>query len=144
MNAKFRSAYDGKRYRSAISFLDDEGNPSIGRTKQSHKDECDINVILRKYDKTGLITHVNTAAAQYGDFTEINEYQESLNLVINAQNAFDELPSSIRKKFGNDPGAFFEFVTDPANEAACVEMGLAHQRPLDPDPAPVSEPPTGA
>jgi phage internal scaffolding protein len=122
----FKTPYDGERYRISLSFLDEDGNQLASMTEQCHKDECDINYILRKYDKTGLITHVNNAVAEYGDYTEINEYQESLNMVIKAQNAFDELPSNIRKKFGNDPGAFFEYATNPDNKDGMIEMGLAN------------------
>lgn len=121
----FRTAY-GERNRVATSFLDEEGNPLPSMTQQNFKAECEINNILRRYDKTGLITHVNNAVAQYGDYTEVNEYQESLNMVINAQNAFNELPSEVRKRFGNDPGAFFEFATNPANHEEMVRLGLAN------------------
>jgi len=132
---KFRSQYDGIRVRVAQSFLDEEGNPANGRTEQCHKKDCDINNILRKYDKTGLITHVNTSKAHYGDYTEVNEYQNSLNMVIQAQDMFSELPAEIRKKFANDPGNFFEFVTNPDNLDEMVKLGLAEQQEK---PLPVS------
>lgn len=123
---EFRVPYDGKRYRVDLSFLDDNGEPQESLTEQHHKDSCDMIRILKKYDKTGLITHVNTSVANYGDFTAVNEYQESLNMVINAQDAFNELPSEIRKKFGYDPGLFFEFATDPSNKEKMIEYGLAN------------------
>lgn len=135
----FRTAY-GKRNQVAVSFLDEDGNPLPTPTQQHLKAECDINNILRQYDKTGLITHVNNATAQYGDFTEVNEYQESLNRVIAAQDAFAALPSDVRKRFANDPGEFFEFATDPSNFDAMVDMGLA-ERPLQPVSEPVVEAP---
>lgn len=133
---KFRSAYDGKRVRVQVDFT---GTESM--CEQHHKNDCDINTILKKYDKTGLITHVNNAKAEYGDFTVVNEYQENLQHVINAQMAFEELPSDIRKKFANDPGAFFEFATDPSNIDKMIEYGLA-EKPVIPEPvvAPVDEP----
>nr|QXN72798.1 MAG: internal scaffolding protein [Microvirus sp.] len=96
-------------------------------TEQHHRDACSISTILNQYDKTGLITHVNKATAAYGDYTEVNEYQESLNMVIRAQNAFGELPAHIRKRFDNDPGEFFEFATNPANLDEMVELGLAQR-----------------
>jgi phage internal scaffolding protein len=130
MEVVFNTPYGGNRNRVTLDFVDEDGNQSIGLTEQSHKDECDINNIIRKYDKTGLITHVNNATAEYGDYTEINEYQESLNMVIKAQNAFDELPADIRKKFGNDPGAFFEFATNPDNVDGMIELGLAEKIPV--------------
>lgn len=129
---KIRKPFD-KRVRSSISFLDEDGKQAVGRTKQCHKDECDINRVLRNYDKTGLLTHVNNSAKHYGDFTQVNEYRESLDLVRDAQTAFAEVPSEIRKEFNNDPGEFFEFVTNPANNEKLVEMGLAN-RNTDGDP----------
>lgn len=122
---KFRTAYDGQRGRVAIVF------PETGRTKQAHKTECDINHIIKRYDKTGLIAHVNESTAVYGDFTDINEYQQSLNRVIEAQEAFMDLPSNVRKRFSNDPGEFFEFCTNPANMDEMIALGLA-EKPIVP------------
>ena len=125
MSVMFNTPYDGNRNRVSIDFLDDDGNPAIGRTEQHHADACDVNNILKQYDRTGLLSHVNEMKAHYGDFTEVNEYQESLNTVIYAQNAFDDLPSDVRKRFANDPGLFIEFVTNPSNIDEMVDIGLA-------------------
>lgn len=119
---KIRSAYDGSRVRVVVDCSGDEV-----LVEQHHKNDCDINNIIRKYDTQGIILHVNKAVAQYGDFTEINEYQESLNTVIKAEEAFTQIPSDIRKKFGNDAGAFFEFATDPKNVDKMIEYGLANK-----------------
>lgn len=129
MDMLIRTAY-GERYPVNLSF---EGVEEL--TEQHHKEMCEINTILKKYDKTGLITHVNNAKASYGDYSEVNEYQESLNIVIRAQDDFAQLPSDIRKRFGNDPGLFLEFVTDPKNMDQMVEMGLA----VKPEPVPPIE-----
>lgn len=125
----FRSAYDGNRVRVQVDFTD-----TVSMCEQHHKNDCDINNILKKYDSSGLITHVNNSTAQYGDFTEVNEYQQSLQQVINAQAAFDELPSEIRKQFANDPGLFFEFATNPNNVDKMIEFGLAHAREVEEKP----------
>lgn len=124
---KFRRAYDKDQHVAALSFLDDEGNFQPGRTKQSHKDETDIRHILRTFDKTGLITHVQAGQQMYGDFTIINEYRENLEFVKRAENEFAELPAEIRKKFQNDPGSFFEFITNPDNNEEMIELGLAER-----------------
>jgi phage internal scaffolding protein len=122
---QINSLYKHKK-PAGLTFRDSEGNHD-GRTKQSHKAETLIKTILSKYDKTGIITHVAASTAQYGDYTEVNEYQESLNIVIHAQNAFDDLPAKIRAKFGNDPGEFFEFATDPKNMQEMIDLGLANK-----------------
>ena len=129
---KFRTPYDGTRNRCALDF---EGTETM--TEQSHKDRCSVVNIMKQYDRTGLITHVNRATASYGDFTTVNEYQESLNMVIKAQDAFADIPSDIRERFNNDPGAFFEFATNPENREEMVSMGLA-DAPIVFDDSPIT------
>ena len=118
--------------RSAYSARERKGFETTGDslTQQHMKDETDIRKIIEKYDRTGLIGHVQRGIAQYGDFSEVNEYREALDLVANANASFAELPSAIREKFGNDAGAFFEFATNPENIEEMQEMGLAPK----PDP----------
>lgn len=137
---QFATPYERKPTKK-LHFLDAEGEPLEGAEdmcEQHHKQACDVNNILKQYDKTGLLTHVNNTQAHYGDFTEINEYQTSLNMVIEAQNSFMELPSAIRKRFGNDPGLFIEFVTNPENASEMVEMGLSNAPVGEPEPLKVS------
>lgn len=125
MTNKFRAAYKFGTTKG-FSCLDKDGEPQETRTKQNHKEECDINNIVKKYDKgRGLLTHVNQAIASYGDFTQVNEYQVSLDLVNSSQQNFAALPSDIRRKFGQNPGEFLEFATNPENLDAMVDLGLA-------------------
>lgn len=120
--SKLRTAY-GKKTRHSLKF----SQPSM--TKQEFRDECNVNNILDKYQRTGIITHLKQNKGAYDDFTQHGSYQESLNNVIEAENAFMALPSSIRKKFNNDPGAFCEYVANPENHSDLVEMGLAKPKP---------------
>ncbi len=100
-----------------------------GMAKQSFKEECDINTILKKYDKTGLIEHVSKYNGSYGDVTESVDYQTALNTVMSAESAFMSLPASIRTLFDNDPHRFLEFAQDPENAEELIEMGLATRAP---------------
>ena len=120
----FRTAY-GQKMRVAIATGD-------GLTEQHHKDETDINNIVRKYNKTGLIDHLNQFEKRYGDMTGY-DYQEAQNTVAAANSMFEGLPSHIRKEFDNDPAKFINFVDDEANAEKMIEMGLA-RRPEVVDP----------
>lgn len=104
------------RYKTEMS--------SQGGAKQSFKEECDINNILAKYQETGAITHANNRHADYGFATSL-DFHESMDLVLKAQEMFDELPSSIRAKFGHSPGAFLDFAQDPENAQEMADMGLS-------------------
>lgn len=120
--SNIRSAYS-KRTRKGFAC----SGPSL--TKQSFKAECDINTLLAKYQKTGMIAHLNRFQGDYSDLTDNSDYHTAMNIVLDAQNAFDTLPSSIRKKFNNDPSEFLSFVSDEKNLDEMRSMGLAN--PVD-------------
>ena len=121
---KFNTAY-GDRVRVTA----DPAGESL--TQQHFKKETDIIEIIKKHDRTGIIEHVARGVAQYGDYSEVNEYREALDMVNSANASFMELPAEIRAMFGNDAGAFFEFATDPKNETKMQELGLKAMPPAD-------------
>lgn len=102
MTHKVRTAY-GKKKPVRIKFT------GVTKTKQSFKDECDINKLVDKYTKTGAISHVNKHAGSYG-YASAADFTESMQIVAKGQTMFQELPSKIRTKFDNDPAKFLEFV----------------------------------
>ncbi|AXL15277.1 internal scaffolding protein [Microviridae sp.] len=110
------------------------------RTQQHQKDETDINKIMARYVKTGVIDHINKHQAYYGENTGI-EYQDAMNLLIKADEVFMELPSKVRKFFENDPAKFLEFTENPKNADKLVELGLAHpkSKPQSVEDAPKTE-----
>lgn len=98
---------------------------------QAQAKECDINNIMRKFDKTGVIEHVGNHGPSYEDAPSYDDLHEAMNLVTHAQSMFAELPARIRAKFANDPAEFLEFVDDPDNRSEMALMGL-----IAPEPAP--------
>lgn len=109
VNSRVRTRY-GARQRAGITFSE----PSM--TKQNHKAECDINNIMRRFTKTGVIDHVTRYEPRYGDVPS-QDYHSALITVSSAQELFEELPAVMRKHFDNDPGLFLEYVQDPSNPA---------------------------
>ena len=97
-------------------------NPSMA--KQSFKNDCDIHHILKRYDKSGVLDHVNDSKARYGDFVNVDDYHASLDKVMRSEELFDSLPSKVRSKFENDPGQFLDFVGNPENRDEMIELGL--------------------
>lgn len=92
-------------------------------TEQQYKDTCDVNKIIQKYDKHGLITHVSSIEAKYGDMTGA-DYKTAMDLVVNMRTMFNELPSEIRKRFDNSPEKYLNFMEDPANRKEAIDLGL--------------------
>ena len=132
---EFRSAYDDVGY--VAKGLDTSGDEI--RTEQSHKGEVDVNQIMEKYVRTGTLEHRNEYVGQYGDVTGI-DFQTAMNIVVDAQNMFNDLPSSVRNKFQNDPARFLDFVQDAQNREELIEMGLATPDQTDGDPTDVPPP----
>lgn len=99
-------------------------------TKQSFADQCDINKIMAKYQKTGLIDHVTKHSAEYGVHTQ-RDLLEAYEVIERAEEMFADLPSKARETFGNDPGKFLAYMEDANIESRAgelLEMGL-----LDPN-----------
>ncbi len=111
-----RTAY-GPKTRQKLHF------PEKGRTKQAMKAECDINNIMAKFQKTGTIEFVNKREPQYGDCTGL-EFQSAMETVANARELFADMPSSIRRRFDNEPSQFLDFIQDPSNREEAIKMGL--------------------
>lgn len=101
-------------------------------TKQAFKDECDINRILKNYNSTGTISHFNTATGSYADLPEATDFQQALETVRQANEAFNELPSAIRQRFNNDPTALLAAVHDPDQWPVLQELGVLERPPAAP------------
>jgi len=105
------------RRRVAIS----DTLPSMA--KQSFKAECDINNIMKAYQRTGAISHFATHEPQYA-YCPSEDFREALEIVQQGRELFAALPSSIRTRFGNDPAEFLAFVQDDRNADEARALGL--------------------
>lgn len=120
MAVEIRSAFSPRK-RVAIKF---EGN---GRTKQSEKDACDVNLIVKRFIATGELPSGNMRSPVFGDVTGL-EFRGMMDVIAAAQAAFEALPASVRKRFANDPAEFVEFCSDAENASEMVKLGLANKR----------------
>lgn len=94
-----------------------------GLTEQSHKNETDMNYILRDYTRTGLIRHAQKNQGRYDDVS-VQDFHEAMNIVTQSQQMFNELPGQIRARFANNPAEFLSFVQNPANKKEMHDMGI--------------------
>ncbi len=113
----------------------------VSLTKQSFKDDCDINVVMRKYEKSGLLTHLNQNQGDYSNFIDAPDYHTAMLAIRAAEENFMTIPAQIRSRFHNDAGNFLEFAQNPDNLEEMREMGLAPMAPSealpsDPEPTP--------
>ncbi|AXH75546.1 MAG: internal scaffolding protein [Microviridae sp.] len=102
---------------------------TVSMTKQSFKDVSDINVIMAKYVRTGVIESVSGRVAKFGDFSNIGDFHSAMNRVSAAQEAFMDLPAKIRDYCRNDPGEFLDLISDSARRSELEALGLV--KPLE-------------
>lgn len=98
------------------------------RTKSEFKDDTDINQIVAKYRRTGILpVSAHASAARYGDFSQIPDYAEMLLRVHAAEDLFNALPSIIRKKFDNNPQEFIKAVQSGSENELVERLGLVRE-----------------
>lgn len=114
----FPSCYDMEVEKRGITFTE----PT--RTKQDYKEECDINTIMRKYEATGIVSHVSAMQPFYADVLEYGDLQDAYAIMDKAQQAFDALPASLRQELDNDPRNLVGYISNPANKEKCIEYGI--------------------
>ncbi len=111
-----------KKYEPTESTAQNTDSKSL--TQQQFQAECDVNTIMAKYRKTNMITHLNNRQGNYGDFTNAQEYQDSLNRIQEAQEAFESIPAEVRFRFNNDPARLIDFLSKPENNEEAIKLGL--------------------
>ena len=80
----------------------------VGRTDKSFAPSCDVNNIVRHYEKTGIDPYMDRKlAAQFGEVDPLS-YEEAMFRVAEVKSAFALLPSQERAKHSNDPKTWLE------------------------------------
>lgn len=97
-------------------------DPSL--TIQSEKDACDVNWIVAKCKRTGMMSNMRTTPVKYGDFSSAVDYHDSILRAQEAEATFMSLPAVIRARFSNDPGQLIDFLANPNNGPEAVKLGL--------------------
>jgi len=115
------------------------------RTKRAFKNDFDLNHVIERYHKTGILPQMRTDQPTYGDYSNPIDYQEAQNKIMLANDLFGALPARIRRDFDDDPGTFLAFASNPDNLEELVEMGLAdpsslQSRSTEPIGDPTAEP----
>ena len=102
-------------------------NDEPSMTQQQFKDEADINNIMARYQKTGVLVDPLTQTTRkpmFDDFSDLGDFRDHQQAVIDAQEMFMELPSQLRARFGNDPAELLQWLSCPENKEEAIELGL--------------------
>lgn len=117
-----------------------------GRTKQSFKDQCDINKILKKAQIKGGLAHVQKyPEASYGEFDQNADLFTARERIEKATKIFNELPAEVRREFDNDPLAFTAYAAkQPPGELIQKIPAIAEPGNYFPNPVQRADAPSEA
>ena len=99
----------------------------IDRTKQEFKDECDMNNIVARINKSGFVpleAQDSLRNAVFGDATQMpSSFEQVCEIAERGDIAFMSLPALIRERFG-DLSNVLKWIEDPANLKEAQDLGL--------------------
>lgn len=105
-------------------------------TQQHLTTEVDLNVMVERMGiKDGSqipsFFHESITADKFRDVTDIQDlgFRGALEQTKAAADAFNLLPATIRKRFGNDPAELMQFLQDKDNHEEAVKLGLLTKLP---------------
>ena len=108
-----RKTYSSKIHDDGSIELIESGKEDWYGYIQSFADEVDINTILRKA-ALGDVSGLQKVQGFYADATTMpKSYSQLLQMVIDGERNFEQLPVEIRQKFDNDFYKFFSTMDTP-------------------------------
>lgn len=121
--------------------LKESGKENLYDYIQSHKESCDIHVILARF-VNGDTSALARRQMFYADLTEFpSTYADVVNTMHGAEDCFTHLPVEVRAKFGHD---FNKFLASLDNPQTLVDLGIISSHKDSAPPAPTVQSPPGA
>lgn len=117
-----------------------------GRTKSKIGVEHDINKLVAKYKREGMMPRLSIDKGNLVDengvvvdVTSIGDYQDCCNRIARAEEHFATLPSAVRRHFGNDMFQYTAFVDrlrseDQDSVRTALALGIIEAKPEPPKP----------
>lgn len=116
------------RYNAPKSPVADSSKPSL--TQQEFKESCDINNILAKFSVQARALGVEPSQLMpqdqgtYGDFSQLDDFQTAQNKIAFLNDQFSNLPSDVRRRFGDDLNNFVTAISDPSRIDELGDLGV--------------------
>lgn len=85
------------------------------RTEQHHKDDCDINFLLKRIRPAELREHL--AGAFFGDVSQVpTNAIAAMDFARDLEDRFADIPVKLRQRYGMTPDAFVRGITTASQE----------------------------
>lgn len=115
------------RVRRRVQFM----TSGTCRVDRSDGDNANINKIVDRYTKYGILPQTHNREELLGDFSNVTCFADVIEVSQRATDSFNALPSSLRSRFNNSPTEFLRFLEDPANVEEARKLGLLNSSPAE-------------
>lgn len=116
----FKTYYSTKNVHHKGLTCDD-----LSKTQQDFLPDCDLDAIVRKFMRTGVIDPgLVKAIGHFMDVTEVTDYASAQRFLASANSMFENLPAHVRHHFNDDPSQMLAFINDASNREAAEAMGF--------------------
>lgn len=105
----------------------------VSLTDQSFAKQANINNIVAKYQKTGILGNGEVGYLKYGDVSQTPSLEAAFEAVFRATEAFNCLPATIRKLLDNDPSQLEIWLSDEKNHKIAEDHGLLMKKAVSSD-----------
>lgn len=95
----------------------------VSTVQQHFKDDCDINILVERFTRTGQLQQRDPEDYSFGDFSAV-DYQSALDTILLANEQFGTLPATVRERFSNNPAQLLHFLEQESNREEAVRLGL--------------------
>ncbi|QCS36313.1 minor capsid protein [Capybara microvirus Cap1_SP_230] len=108
----------------------------------SHRDQVDINNILKRYRQTGVLPP-SLAQAVFADTSIFTDYKAALATIREAEDIFASMPAEIRESCGYEPSELLAFMSRPDSKPLIQKYfggGVLPNQVAEANPAGISSP----
>lgn len=79
----------------------------VSLTQQHFKDDCDVNLILERFMRTGEVPS-SSGIPSFQDVSDFADYRDLQDAISDARDYFESLPARVRARYNNDVTMFYE------------------------------------
>lgn len=99
-------------------------------TQQHFKDDCDVNIILERFLRTGEVP-TSQGIPSFQDVSDFADFRELQDAMSDARVYFDSLPARVRARYNNDVTMFYETLNTQQgyNDFVSLVGASAHTAP---------------
>lgn len=105
--SRFKVSYSGRYDQDGRIVLDETGKEDVYEYIQSFADDCDINIVMEQFTRTGNDELLNRAKGFYVDVSDLpDNWPEVFNIINKGKEEFAKMPVEFKELYGNDFARF--------------------------------------